>query len=82
MTINVLRQFFMWCMVLNGAVLMLSFLFWLGAKEWICQQHQRLFGISQEQLNFVAEFFFIGYKLFLISFNLIPYLALLILSSR
>ena len=78
MDINSIRAFFMWCTILNVAVLVLSSLICLCAGDWIYQIHSKWFSISRETFN-VAIYSFLGlYKIFIFVFNLIPYIALLI----
>lgn len=79
MTIDALATFFLWCTILNGAVLLFSGIFFLCAKDWICRMHCRIFGVSQETLCVVADTFFALYKTVFITFNLVPYLALIIM---
>ena len=78
MDIDSIRAFFMWCTILNVALLLLSLLFCLCAGDWIYQIHSKWFSISRETFN-VAIYSFLGlYKIFIFVFNLIPYIALLI----
>ena len=78
MDIQTLTAFFMWCTILNLALLVLSLLICLGAGDWIYSMHGKWFSISRETFN-VAIYSFLGlYKVFILVFNLIPYIALLI----
>ena len=79
MNIQMLTRFFMWCTILNVALLALSSLMCICAKDWVYQMHSKWFPISREAFN-VAMYSFIGlYKILVIVFNLIPYIALLII---
>ena len=78
MDIQTLTAFFMWCTILNVALLVLSGLICLYAGDWVYGIHGKWFSISRETFN-VAIYSFIGvYKIFILAFNLIPYIALLI----
>jgi len=78
MDIHTLQAFFMWCTIINGALLILSSLICTCARDWVYRIHSKWFGISREAFN-VAIYSFIGlYKVFVLGFNLIPYVALLI----
>ena len=78
MDIQTLREFFMWCTVINGALLIISFLMCASAGGWIYRMHSQWFPISREAFN-VAIYSFLGvYKMLFIALNLVPYLALLI----
>ena len=78
MDIDSIRAFFMWCTILNVALLVLSSMICLCAGDWIYRIHSKWFSISRETFN-VAIYSFLGlYKIFILVFNLIPYVALLI----
>jgi len=78
MDIQTLTKFFMWCTILNVALLALSSLMCLCAGDWVYRIHSKWFSIPREAFN-VAIYSFIGlYKILVITFNLIPYVALLI----
>jgi hypothetical protein len=68
----------MWCTILNVALLALSSLMCMCAGDWVYRIHSKWFSIPREVFN-VAIYSFIGlYKILVITFNLIPYVALLI----
>jgi hypothetical protein len=79
MEIAVIRTFLMWCTIINGGLLILSFLICAYAGDWVYQVHSRWFPISKEAFN-VAIYAGIGFmKMVIIVFNLVPYLALVII---
>lgn len=76
MNIYAFRPFFMWCTIINGALLVLSFLICAFEADRIYRIHSRWFPISREAFN-VAIYSFLGaYKIVFVAFNLVPYLAL------
>ncbi len=78
MDIDSIRAFFMWCTILNVALLLLSSLMCICAGDWVYRIHSKWFSVSRETFN-VAMYSFIGlYKILVIVFILIPYMALLI----
>jgi len=78
MDIQTLTAFFMWCTILNFALLVLSSLICLCAGDWVYRIHSKWFSISRETFN-VAIYSFIGlYKVLVFVFCLIPYIALLL----
>jgi len=80
MDIYSITAFFMWCTILNVALLLLSSLICLCAGDWAYRIHSKWFSISRETFN-VAFYSFLGlYKIFIFVFNLIPYIALLIIA--
>jgi hypothetical protein len=80
MNIITVRAFFMWCTIINGVLMILSFLICAFAGDWAYQMHSKWFPISRETFN-VAIYCFLGlYKMFFWFFNLIPLIALAIIS--
>ncbi len=80
MDIPTLRAFFMWCTILNAALLAFSFLVSAALGDLVFKLHGRWFPMSREAFT-VAMYSFIGlYKVLVLVFNVIPYLALVILS--
>ena len=80
MDLVILRTFFAWCTVINLGLYLLSFLVCAFAGDWVYRMHSMWFPMSREAFN-LAIYGFIGiYKLFIIVFNVVPYVALVILS--
>ena len=80
MNIDSIRAIFMWCTILNVALLALSSLLCLCAGDWVYGIHSKWFSVSRETFN-VAIYSFLGlYKIFIFAFNLIPCIALLIVA--
>jgi len=78
MDIQTLTAFFMWCTILNVVLLSLSSLMCICAGDWAYRIHSKLFSISRETFNVMIYSFLALYKLLVIVFILIPYIALLI----
>jgi hypothetical protein len=79
MDIQTVREFFMWCTIINAALLTVSFLMCASAGGLIYRMHSTWFPMSREAFN-VAIYSFLGvYKMLFIALNLVPYLALLIM---
>jgi hypothetical protein len=69
---------FMWCTIINGSLLVLSFLICAFAGDWVYRMHTKWFPISREAFN-VAIYSFIGlFKIFVLGCNLVPYIAFVI----
>lgn len=80
MEIQTLTAFFMWCTILNGAL----FLFWSGfailAPGMVYRIQSSLFPIPRETYDTVL-FSFLGlFKIIYLFFNVMPYIALLIIA--
>jgi len=78
MDITTLKDFFLWCTIINAGVLIYSSLMCICLKDWIYSMHSKFFSISRDAFN-VAIYSFLGvFKIFVIVFNLVPYIALAI----
>ena len=81
MTIESLTQFFMWCTVINGALLLFWSAFILLAPDLVFRTQTKFIPISRETFS-TAMYCFLGlFKIVFITFNLVPYLALLIIGG-
>jgi hypothetical protein len=78
MSLAIVRNALLWCTIMNYALLVAWFLLYLFPHEWMYGIWRKWFHLSNEQfdaLNFAGMTL---YKLGIILFNLVPYLALLI----
>lgn len=82
MDIPSLRAFFKWCSIVNiGLFAVSALMIWL-ASDLIYAIHGQMYGLSRESLD-VVFFAFLGlYKIFILVFNLVPYVALRIIDSK
>ena len=82
MDIELLTRFFMWCTILNVALLFLSFLivaFGLGG-DFVYRIHSKWFPMPRDTFN-LALYLLIGiYKIFVFVFNIVPWIALTIIA--
>ena len=79
MDIATIRAFFMWCTILNLIMLIFSSLVCVFGREWLYPIHNKLFNIPRETINTMCYSFIALYKMLFIMFNLVPYIALLII---
>jgi len=80
MTTETLRDMLLWCFIINAGFLLYWFvMFWL-AHDWIYRLHGRWFKMSVETFDAIHFTGMAIYKLGFIMLNLVPYLALLIVS--
>ncbi len=79
-SIETLATFFGWCTALNFGVLVLVLLFFSVFHEWAGDLSARMFGIAKEEAK--ATFFrvFQQYRLAFVVLNVVPYIALRIMS--
>ena len=80
MTIDAFTEFFKWCTLINGSLLLLWSLVFMLFPKFVYTLHSRWFPIAEEQHRVVMYAFLGLFKLLFIVFNLTPYLALLIVS--
>ncbi len=76
MTIEMMREFLAWCSVINVGMLIFSFIIMCAARKTIYHFHSKLFPMSEQQFNGIMYAFLGGYKILIIVFNIVPYLAL------
>ncbi len=79
MDIQTLQTFFMWCTIINGGLLVYSAIFLTFAPNWIYKIQSKWYPISREAFNVIIYSFLGLYKLFFITFNIVPYIALRIM---
>lgn len=76
MTLETVRAALAWCTVFNVVALLWWFLwFWL-AHDFMCRIQGKWFRLSVEQFDALNYAMMGAYKLAIILFNLVPYLAL------
>jgi len=79
MDIQTLTTFFMWCTILNIGLLLFSSLILVFAGGWVHQMHSKWFPLPRETFNVVIYSFLGLFKIFILVFNVVPYVALLII---
>ncbi len=73
-----LTAFFMWCTLINGALLIIWTLALMLAPDLVYRTQSRWFPISRESFDLVIYGFIGLFKIFFLMFNLAPYIALLL----
>lgn len=80
MSIEVTRNFLLWCTVINYGILLVWFLFFVFAHDWIHRIHGKWFRLSSDQFDALH---YAGMKIFkvgIILFNLVPLVVLCIVA--
>lgn len=80
MTIETLTSFFKWCTILNAAILIYSSLFLCFAPGFVYRIQSKWYAISRETFDIIAYSYLGLFKVLFIVFNLVPYLALVIIA--
>ena len=78
MRIDALREFFGWCIVINYGVLIVWFVLFAGARDWVHRLHEHWFRPTREQFDTVHCAGMGLFKLGIFFFDLAPYVALLV----
>jgi hypothetical protein len=76
MTIELTRNFLLWCTVINYGVLLLWFLAFVFAHAWILNIHGRWFRLSRDQFDALHYAGMSVFKIGIILFNLVPFVVL------
>ncbi len=79
MNIELFKEFFLWCTIVNMIGLIFWFLMFIIASDWIYRFHGRWFKISLEEFHSIHYKGMAAYKIMIFIFNLAPYIALLII---
>jgi hypothetical protein len=79
MTIEVVRHFLLLCTVINYGVMLVWFLVFVFAHDWIQGIHGRWFHLSREQFDALHYVGMTIFKIGIMVFNLVPLVALSIL---
>ncbi len=70
--------FFMWCTIINGILLVLWTTMCIVAPDLVCRTQSKWFPIPREVFNVVIYSFLGLFKIVFLVFNVVPYVALLI----
>jgi hypothetical protein len=76
MTIAILRDFLLWCAIVNYAVLIVWFLAFTFAHGWLYRLHTKWFRLSENHFDVIHYSGMAAYKIAALSLNVVPYIAL------
>ena len=76
MNVETLREALLWCTIINYGVLLVWFLAFKFLHDWMHRWHSRWFRLSIEQFDALHYASMSIYKIGIILFNLVPYVAL------
>jgi uncharacterized protein DUF6868 len=82
MSIAIVRKVLLWCTVINYDVLILWFLLFLLAHEWMYGLHSRWLHLSVEQFDALHYAGMALYKVGILLLNLVPYSSCQEISHR
>lgn len=78
MDIDTLTRFFMWCTIINGALLLVWASISILLPDFIYKTQSKRFPMPRETFTVVFYAFLGLFKIVFITFNLVPYVVLLI----
>lgn len=78
MDIHTLTRFLIWCTIINGALLLFWSLMLMLAPDLVYRTQTRFFPLSKEAFTIIMYSFLGLFKIFYISLNVVPMVALLI----
>lgn len=79
-TIELLREFFGWCSIINIGLILFSTIFLIFLREPISRIHSKFFNLKNDDLSHSYFNFLAHYKIFIIVFNIVPYITFKIMS--
>ena len=79
MSMTELANFLGWCTLLNFGMLIFAAIMLVVAHKPVAKIHGRMFDIESSELSKAYFNFLSNYKILIIVFNLVPYLALRIM---
>ena len=82
MDIRTLTELFKWCTIINVALFILSAIMIMAAPDFIYGWHGQLFHMPREAFDVVLYSFLGLYKIVILVFNLVPYVALRIVEKK
>jgi hypothetical protein len=80
MDLQTLTQFFMWSSIINGSLLLFWTAFLMFAPNLVYRTQSFWFAIPQEKFTVIMYGFLGLFKLLILVFNIVPYLALIIIA--
>ena len=79
MNIEMLTDFFMWCTIINIGLMLPSSVMLILLGDFVYRIHTKWFPMPRETFNVVLYSFLGFYKVLIFVFNIVPWLALLII---
>ena len=81
MSVDFLSDLLLWSTIINFGILLWWFFIFIAAHDMIYRLHYRMFKISADSFDLIHYTGIIAYKLFILFFNLIPWIAIQIIQD-
>lgn len=75
MTLQLMGRLLMFCTLINYGILLVWFLVFVFARDWMRDLHGKWFDLSRERFDAIHYAGMAGYKLLIMVFNLVPWIA-------
>lgn len=79
MQIQTLTAFFMWCTIIDAGILILWAILLVFSPDLMYRIQSRWFPVPRETYDAIVFAFVAAFKIVFVVFNLVPYVALLIM---
>ena len=79
MDIYQIRDFFLWCSIINVGLLLWWFVILSVAHDWVYRWHSRWFKLPVETFDSIHYAGMTIFKIAVFMFNIVPYVAMLII---
>lgn len=79
-TLGAIQEILGWCSVINIGLLILSSVTILAMRGPIIKMHSKMFSLSEEDLSRAYFQYLAQFKIVVLVFNLVPYIALRIIA--
>jgi hypothetical protein len=81
MNLETLREFFGWCLAFNAGLMIFTFVAITVLRDFAANLHAKMFRLEPGQVHLEFYRYLANYKIAIIVFNFVPYLALLLMSK-
>ncbi len=78
--LQTITTFLGWCSIINIGLLLFSTIWMMIFRDFTKKTHSALLGIDQEKLDPIYFQYLANYKIAVLIFNIVPYLALKIMA--
>ena len=79
MSPDILIDFFKWCSIINGLIIIVSFIIFAFSSDFSYNNNKWLFSGTKKEFKKTIYTVLLCYKMIVIIFNIVPYFTLLIL---
>ncbi|MFV9614787.1 MAG: DUF6868 family protein [Gammaproteobacteria bacterium] len=79
MNIELLQDFFFWCMLVNIGIYAFTAIAVLLLRGVVCKIHKKMFGMDEQTALASVQHYLATYKLLITVFNFVPWIAIFII---